>query len=106
MNRRNTINIKKIINTVYDEYEQETGQEWARWRRFPFAFTVAQRATACQYCDEPIQRGQLRLNVPTCHIECYVRQTQEVMTILERIHTRMTDQHIPILGIQATQGIE
>jgi hypothetical protein len=97
LNQLNAREIDEVIHSVYDEYEHEVGQEWARWRLLPVEFGVAFRKTPCAYCEQPIICGQLRINQITCHIECYIRQMQEALGVLERIHQRMIDRNIQII---------
>lgn len=91
MNQKEAYEKFEIISKVYQKWEDKTNNKWARWRILPLSVTVVYRRTACDYCDVPMEKGDLRANVPTVHLSCYIKQLQVAMELYKEIKEKMVE---------------
>lgn len=81
----------QIVYEVYDRWEAQIGNNWARWRILPMFVTVAKRQTPCEYCSEPIACGELRACEPTVHMHCFKTQMDKAMELYSEIKNDLID---------------
>lgn len=58
----------------------------------PMYVMVAMRKTPCEYCDNPIVMGELRISVPTTHIGCFIERLTLSTKLIKRIEQKLIEQ--------------
>lgn len=91
MNQKEAYKRALIASEVYDEWEERSGESWARWRSIPMCIMVSKRKTTCEYCDAQIEMGELRPIEPTVHMRCFGERLETSMKLYKDIEQKLIE---------------